>query len=353
MNRPFNPYLLGIVALLGVALVSSCGTRPDVNEDNASRVETSPPLTLLPTSTIGSSSGKVVSVTRTTDVSQHAESPVLTSTVDLTNPEVTKAPSQKDVSDVSISPLPTSTVGSSKNGAIPVYTYEIVNTFPHDRDAFTQGLVYVEDVLYEGTGRQGKSNLRTVELETGNVLRLHRLPVQLFGEGVTVLGDKVFQLTWKAHVGFIYDKDSFELLQVFTYPTEGWGLTHDGQRLIMSDGTSTLHFLDPETLEEIGRVEVYDNNGPVLNLNELEYIDGEVYANVWKTDRIARIDPETGQVTGWIDLTGLLTEQDRSQPVDVLNGIAYDAENDRLFVTGKLWPKMFQIELVPETAGVK
>jgi glutamine cyclotransferase len=213
--------------------------------------------------------------------------------------------------------------------------------------------VFDEGILYEGTGKLGLSSLRTVELETGDVLKLVSLPAQLFGEGVAVYRDKIYQLTWKAHVGFVYDKDSLELLQVFTYPTEGWGLTHDGQRLIMSDGTSTLHFLDPETLEEIGRVEVYDDKGPVSRLNELEYINGEVYANVWTTDRIARIDPGTGQVTGWIDLTGLLSKQDRDPPVDVLNGIAYDAENDRLFVTGKLWPKMFQIELVPEMAEVE
>ncbi len=346
MTRLFNTYLLGIVVLLGVTLVSSCATSSEAGKRNASRVEISPTPTLLPTSTVDSSTSKVVTVTSTTDVSQHAKSPIPTSTVGLTTLEVTKTPGQKDVPDVSISPLPTSTVGSSENGVIPVYTYEIVNTFPHDRDAWTQGLVYVEDVLYEGTGRQGQSNLRTIELETGNVLRLHRLPVQLFGEGVTVLGDKVFQLTWKAHVGFVYDKDSFRLLQVFTYPTQGWGITHDGQRLIMSDGTSTLHFLDPETLEEIGQIEVYDQNGPVTRLNELEYIHGEVYANVWQTDRIARIDPQTGQVTGWIDLTGLLSEKDRVEPVGVLNGIAYDAENDRLFVTGKLWPKIFEIELI-------
>ncbi len=190
--------------------------------------------------------------------------------------------------------------------------------------------------------------MRRVELETGDVLQLHRLPVQLFGEGVTVFDDMVYQLTWKAHIGFVYDKDSFNLLGNFTYPTEGWGLTHDGQRLIMSDGTSTLYFLDPRTFEETDQVQVYDNDGPVTRLNELEYVRGEIFANVWTTDRIARIDPQTGRVMGWINLTGLLSEQDRSQPVDVLNGIAYDAENDRLFVTGKWWPKLFEIELVPE-----
>jgi glutamine cyclotransferase len=207
--------------------------------------------------------------------------------------------------------------------------------------------VFEEGILYEGTGKLGRSSLRTVELETGDVLRFRLLPAQLFGEGVAVYGDKIFQLTWKSRVGFVYDKDSFEFLRIFTYPTEGWGLTHDDQRLIMSDGTSTLHFLDPETLEETGQVGVYDNYEPVARLNELEYVRGEIFANVWQTDRIVRIDPQTGQVTGWIDLTGLLSEEDRVE-VGALNGIAYDAADDRLFVTGKLWPKIFEIELVPE-----
>jgi glutamine cyclotransferase len=153
-------------------------------------------------------------------------------------------------------------------------------------------------------------------------------------------------LTWKSNVGFVYAKDTFEPVGEFSYPTEGWGLTHDGQRLIMSDGTPTLHFLDPDTFEEIGRIEVLDQDKPVVNLNELEYVQGEIYANIWQTDRIARIDPQIGHVVGWIDLTGLLSAEDRSQPVDVLNGIAYDAQADRLFVTGKLWPKLFEIELV-------
>jgi glutamine cyclotransferase len=229
---------------------------------------------------------------------------------------------------------------------IPVYSYSIVNTYPHDPDAFTQGLIFDEGVLYEGTGLYGQSSLRRVELETGDILQIRELSDQLFGEGITIYGDRIIQLTWQSNIGFVYDKDTFELLQEFDYSTEGWGITHDGTRLIMSDGTSTLHFLDPQTFEETGQVAVFDSDGPVTRLNELEYVQREIYANVWQTDRIARIAPETGQVVGWIELEGLLSAEDRSQPVDVLNGIAYDAQTDRLFVTGKLWPKLFEIELV-------
>ncbi|NWF77940.1 MAG: glutaminyl-peptide cyclotransferase [Chloroflexi bacterium] len=235
---------------------------------------------------------------------------------------------------------------SCNSNVIPVYTYNITNIYPHDRNAFTQGLIFDDGFLYEGTGLSGQSSLRRVELETGEILQIYELPEQFFGEGITIYEDKIIQLTWQSHVGFVYDKDSFEILQEFNYSTEGWGITHDGERLIMSDGTSTLHFLDPHTFEKIGEIEVFDNRGPVTRLNELEYVQGEIYANVWQTDRIAIIAPETGRVIGWIDLAGLLTEEDRSQPVDVLNGIAYDAENDRLFVTGKLWPKLFEIEIV-------
>jgi glutamine cyclotransferase len=229
---------------------------------------------------------------------------------------------------------------------IPIYTYTIVNTYPHDPDAFTQGLVFEDGILYEGTGRFGQSTLRRVALETGDILQIYELPDQFFGEGITIYGNEIMQLTWQSKVGFVYDKNSFDLLQQFNYSTEGWGITHDGERLIMSDGTSTLHFLDPQTFEEISQLAVFDDNGPVTRLNELEYVQGEIYANVWQTDRIARISPATGRVIGWIDLEGILTAEDRSEPVDVLNGIAYDADTDRLFVTGKLWPKLFEIELI-------
>ena len=226
----------------------------------------------------------------------------------------------------------------------PVYGYRVVQVFPHDSAAFTQGLVYDGGVFYESTGLRGRSSLRKVRLETGEILQMRPLPDAYFGEGVALFADKLYQLTWQSHVGFIYDRASFRPLATFQYPTEGWGLTQNGRELIMSDGTPTLYFLDPATLKLLRRVTVRDETGPVWELNELEYINGEVYANVWHTNRIARIDPETGRVRAWIDLTGLLPEEDRAG-ADVLNGIAWDSAGGRLFVTGKLWPKLFEIEL--------
>ena len=243
-------------------------------------------------------------------------------------------------------PASTGAVDSTAATGPVFYTYQVVNTYLHDPGAFTQGLVFVDGELYEGTGLNGQSSLRQVVLETGEVTRIHRVPDQFFGEGIAVFGDRIIQLTWRSHVGFVYDRQNFELLQQFTYPTEGWGLTHDGERLIMSDGTALLYFLDPETFAPLGSVEVRDQ-GPVAALNELEYIDGQVYANIWGTDRIARIAPQTGKVMGWIDLQELLLPEDRRQRVDVLNGIAYDSAQKRLFVTGKWWPKLFEIELIP------
>ena len=240
-----------------------------------------------------------------------------------------------------------SSCSDSKTSETPVvYTYKVVNAYPHDREAFTQGLVYEKGLLYESTGLNGSSTLRKVELETGNILQLHKLPTEFFGEGITIYKDRIIQLTYRSNVGFVYNKDSFELLKKFDYSTESWGLTYDGKHLIMSDGTSTLYLLDAETFREAGRINVHDKDGPVSGLNELEYIKGQIFANVWPTDHIVRIAPRTGKVTGWIDLNGLLSLQDRDQPVDALNGITYDAVNDRLFVTGKFWPKLFQIKLV-------
>jgi len=232
------------------------------------------------------------------------------------------------------------------NHPVPVYTYKIVNTYPHDQSAFTQGLAFENGVLYEGTGLYGKSSLRKVDLESGNVLQTYELPAQYFGEGITVFKDIIIQLTWKSKLGFIYDKNNFELLRNFTYATEGWGITQDGERLLMSDGTSTLHFLHPENFSASGHIEVYENSSPITGLNELEYVKGKIFANVWPTDSVAIIDPHSGQVSGWIDLSGLLPSQYHSAPVDVLNGIAYDPANDRLFVTGKLWPWLFEIKLI-------
>jgi glutamine cyclotransferase len=235
------------------------------------------------------------------------------------------------------------------SGSAPTYSFVIVNVYPHDPDAFTQGLLYDDGWLYESTGRRGQSSVRRVEVETGNVEQVYALPEQLFGEGLTLFGDRLIQLTWKSQVGFVYDQETFDLEWVFEYPTQGWGITHDGERLIMSDGTSTLYFWDPQTLAEIGQVQVQADGCPIDRLNELEYVEGEVWANVWLTDTIARIDPQDGRVTGWIDLGGLLDRESLGQPADVLNGIAYDAEGGRLFVTGKLWPSLFEIQLVPET----
>jgi glutaminyl-peptide cyclotransferase len=229
----------------------------------------------------------------------------------------------------------------------PVAGYRVVHVFPHDPEAFTQGLVYRNGLFYEGTGLNGRSTIRKVRIENGEVLQIQKLDAQYFGEGIAVFGDTLFQLTWTSGIGFLYDLMSFQRKGTFTYAGEGWGLAHDGTRLIMSDGTATLRFLDPATRKLVSRLTVRDAGTPVANLNELEYVKGEIFANVWQTERIARISPKTGAVTGWIDLKGLLTPREQAQGVDVMNGIAYDSTGDRLFVTGKLWPKVFEIRIVP------
>ncbi|RKX26338.1 MAG: glutaminyl-peptide cyclotransferase [Candidatus Zixiibacteriota bacterium] len=229
------------------------------------------------------------------------------------------------------------------------YTYSVINEYPHDNAAYTQGLVYVDGVLYEGTGSYEQSSLRRVDLETGAVLQSRSLPSKnagfYFGEGIDVLGEKIFQLTWLSRVGFVYDRITFDSLDYFGYNTQGWGLTHDSSQFIMSDGSSILYFRDTSTFAISRTIQVHDSIRSIGNLNELEYINGEIYANVYQTDRIVRISPSTGFVTGWINLAGII---EWYSGIGVLNGIAYDSENDRLFVTGKNWPKLFEIELVEQ-----
>lgn len=245
-----------------------------------------------------------------------------------------------------IAPPPTATATST--AVVPLYTYQIVNILPHDPNAFTQGLVFEDGLFYEGTGLKGRSSLRRVDVQSGQVQQQIDLAPEFFGEGIALWNDRIIQLTWQEKVAFIYDKTTFSELGQFSYTTEGWGLTNDGQRLIMSDGSDTLFFRDPETFEEIGRVQVLYQGQPVFKLNELEFIGGEVYANIWQTNYIVRIDPTSGQVVGVIDLTGILDGVPLMQPADVLNGIAYDPATDRLFVTGKLWPAVFEIDLLKQ-----
>ena len=234
----------------------------------------------------------------------------------------------------------------SEEGAIPVFGYQIVNVYPHSSLAFTQGLVYDEGVLYEGTGLYGRSSLRRVDLETGRVLEQTKLESTLFGEGIALWKDRIIQLTWQSGLGLVYGKENLTRIGNFSYQTEGWGITSDGKRLIMSDGTDILHILDPESFAKTGQINVTANGAPLKGLNELEYINGQIYANVWPTSWIAIISPESGEVKGKIDMQGILQENDiQVSEVDVLNGIAYDAREDRLFVTGKLWPKLFEIKL--------
>jgi glutamine cyclotransferase len=227
-------------------------------------------------------------------------------------------------------------------------TYRIVRTYPHDPHAFTQGLVFVDGSLYESTGLEGQSSLRMVDLETGRILQSQLVDSRYFAEGLTAWGSTLVQLTWESHVAFVYDRFSFRMLRTYSYTGEGWGLTQDGKSLILSDGSDTLRFFDPATFRETRRLAVKDHGKPVLEINELEFIHGKIYANIWHSDRIARIDPASGKVLGWIDLKGLLSADQHTSPEAVLNGIAYDSAHDRLFVTGKLWPKLFEIEVVPE-----
>jgi glutamine cyclotransferase len=224
-------------------------------------------------------------------------------------------------------------------------SYEIVNDYPHDPQAFLQGLVWYDNGFYEGTGLEGRSTLRRVEFPSGRVVKSISLAPDLFGEGVALVGDRLVQLTWTTQRGFVYDRDSFKLLREFNYKTEGWGITYDGKNLVMSDGTSTLTYLDPESFQPVRRLNVTWNGRPQDNLNELEYIEGEIWSNVWQTNYILRIDPETGRVKSFLDMKNLLAPQLRTGSEDVLNGIAYDAQNKRIFVSGKRWPRIFEIRV--------
>ncbi|MET0616729.1 MAG: glutaminyl-peptide cyclotransferase [Luteibacter sp.] len=238
--------------------------------------------------------------------------------------------------------------GTATASEIPVYGYSVVRTYPHDRQAFTEGLFYEEGFLYESTGEYAGSGVRKLRLETGEVIQHLDTPAGHFGEGIVFTGNRLLQLTWRGGDGFIYDRKTFAPVGSFRYAGEGWALTRDAKHLYMSDGTATIRVLDPDTLDQTGSIKVTADGVPLAMINELEWVKGEIYANVWQTDRIARIDPKTGHVTGWIDLSGLMAKERVGNPLDdVLNGIAYDAKHDRLFVTGKDWPELFEIRLRP------
>ena len=223
--------------------------------------------------------------------------------------------------------------------------YRVVHAYPHDQHAFTQGLIYLDGHLYESTGIQGQSTLREEDLDTGRLVRMQIVSDKYFAEGLTDWNNTLIQLTWQSHIALVYDRATFRLLRTCKYSGEGWGLAHDAKSLILSDGTANLRFFDPESLKELRHITVKDNGKPVTQLNELEFIHGQIYANVWHTDRIARISPANGRVLGWIDLKGLMPRDQLSSDEAVLNGIAFDSEHDRLFVTGKLWPKVFEIAI--------
>ena len=227
-------------------------------------------------------------------------------------------------------------------------SYRVVHAYPHDSQAFTQGLIYLDGHLYESTGIEGKSSLREEDLETGRILQFRDVSSNYFAEGLTDWGNTLIQLTWQSHVALVYDRSNFHFLRTYHFDGEGWGLSHDSKNLILSDGSATLRFFDPATFREVRRITVKDKGAPVTQLNELEFVQGQIYANIWHSDRIARISPATGKVLGWINLVGLLPQNERSTAEAVLNGIAYDASHNRLFVTGKLWPRIFEIEVIPE-----
>lgn len=341
--------IIGGLALAAVVLVVSLLLTQMRNRAQLGVVESPLAITTVMTGTLEANGEGTSSAQQSPLVSSASISPLPTSEL---------APEVAALTETAISTETLTETGSltqsetvseavvSPESELPVYDYEVVASYPHDPDAFTQGLQFVDGKLYEGTGLLGLSSLRRVDLETGEVEQQIDLADQYFGEGITVIDDRIYQLTWQSNVAFLYSRDDFELLEEFSYPTEGWGLTFDGEALIMSDGSPILYRRDPESFEEVGRIEVRDGNDPVNMLNELEYIDGAVWANIWQTDKIVIVDPESGEVTAWVDLSGLLPNEVQAD-ADVLNGIAYDEENDRILVTGKFWPTLFEIELVP------
>lgn len=244
-------------------------------------------------------------------------------------------------------PAPASLIATQRKPA-PVQTYKVIATFPHDTSSFTQGLVFADGQMYESTGLQGESTLRRVDVATGQTLQRVEVPSQYFAEGLALVGDELLQLTWQHKLGFVYDRATFKQKRTFAYTTEGWGIAYDGaSQLVMSDGSDTLTFLDSKTFAPGRKLRVLDAGRPIANLNELEWIEGELWANVWMTDRIARISPKTGEVNGWIDLSTLFPQNQRVPPADVLNGIAYDKATRRIFITGKKWPRLYQITVEP------
>jgi glutaminyl-peptide cyclotransferase len=244
---------------------------------------------------------------------------------------------------------PANTANTAPNAPPAHYGYQVVNIWPHDPGAFTQGLIFSDGKLYESTGQEGRSSLRQVEPQTGKVLKKIDVPEPFFAEGITLLNGKIYQLTWQHGIGFVYDAQKMEQTGRFEYTGEGWGLANDGRSLIISDGSNRLKFIDPDSFRVTKTIAVLDGNRPVNELNELEYVNGEIYANIWHDERIVTIDPQNGRVTGWIDLTGLLPRGDVSDPEAVLNGIAFDQTAKRLFVTGKLWPRLFEIQIKPKS----
>lgn len=248
--------------------------------------------------------------------------------------------------DGRVASSPAGTAGEVQRRGAPVQSYRVVKTFPHDPAAFTQGLVFVDGVFYESTGLEGESSLRKVEIATGKVLQKRAVDAKYFAEGLALVGSELLQLTWQHKIGFVYDRTSFQQKRTFSYATEGWGLAYDAKGgLVMSDGSDKLFWLDPKTQKVLKTVAVTDAGRPVPQLNELEWIEGEVWANVWTTDRIARINPATGVVNAWVDFSSLWPQAQRTPPADVFNGIAYDAATKRIFVTGKKWPRLYQVEV--------